>query len=209
MNPLNASAEVKTSVQVLPTHSQVYLVAAAVLAAIIVICGTVLLMAGHQGGWGFLFLAAAVITADFWAWQKSQSDTDMHQAHATQITLANGTCVTTDGRMLKSAKGLHGLTSIIQEMLTRQPLPEPDGLVDANVKVIPNSAANAISLTSKINSETQITTNSLIDILGLADANQKNSANLNMTQHAGAADPPPDEEIIQDASAHISQTGSS
>ena len=205
MNSLNASAEVKANVQVLPTHSQVYLVAVAVVAAIIVICGTILLMANHQSGWGFLFLAAAVLAAAFWAWQKSQPDTDMHQAHATQITLPNGTSVTTDGRMLKSAEGLQGLTGIIQEMLTRLPLPEPNGLVDGNGKVILDSAADAINLTSKINSETQSATNSLIDSLGLANNNQEITANINVTQHTSTSDNRPDEEVVQDLNIPLPQ----
>jgi hypothetical protein len=197
MNPLSASAEVKTNVQVLPTHSQVFLVAIVVLAMVLVICGTILLMYDNLDGFWLEGFALVLLAASFWGWQKSQPDTDMHQAHPTQITLPNGTSLTTDGRILKSAEGLRGLTGIIQEMLIRQPLPEPDGLVDGNAKLIPGSAAIATELTKKINSETQSATNSLIDILGLADVNQETTANLNVTQNTAAADSQLEENVVQ------------
>ncbi len=195
MSPLSASAEVKTSIQVLPTHSQVYLVATSIVSVVLIICGAILIMAEHQSGLAFLFLGALVIAAGFWAWLKSQSDTDMHEAHATQITLPDGTSVITDGRTLKSADALHGLTRVIQEMFNRQLLPAPDGLVDENANIIPDSAADAIKLTNKINNETQSTTNALIDFLGVGEVDNVNKTNI--TQTYGGLDSGPTEDIIQ------------
>ncbi|GAB5604611.1 hypothetical protein [Sideroxyarcus sp. TK5] len=209
MDNINASAQVKADVQVLPTHSQVFLVAVTVLVVIMVICAAALLAKENQSGWGFLVLASVLMATAFWAWNKSQPDTDMHQAHATQIAMQNGTSITTDSRLLKSAEGLRGLSNLIQEMLSRQPLPKPDGLVDAEAKVIPNSASQAAILADKINSETQAATNSLIDALGLAEVNQNLTPNQNVTQSSDASNIVPDEVVTQELNKAMPLTGAS
>lgn len=206
MNPIKASAKVRADVRVSPTRSQVFLVAASIVAGIGLISGAMLLMANQQSGWGFVVFAAVVLAACFWAWQQSQSDTDWQQAHATELMLPDGTHVITDSRILKSPIGLRGLINVIQEMLTRQHLPEPDGLVDVSGNVIPDSTADAISLTNKINSETQSATNSLIDRLGLADGNQESASNINVMQHLDASDNCPDEEMVQDLNIPMPQS---
>lgn len=169
MSQQAATAEVKASIQVRPGRSQVYLVSVAVVAGISIICGTTLLAFDKPAGWGLIVLPCILLGAGFAAWRTSQSDTDLEHAHPTKFHLPDGTQVTTDSRTLRSPEGLRGLARICDEILCRKPLPKPDGLVDSNATVIPNSKDNAAALVNQINEKTQTATNNVLDALGLSD----------------------------------------
>lgn len=169
MTGTGAAAEVRANVNVRPSRSQVFLVASAIVAGISIICGTVLFALGKDTGWIFIILTVLVLGGAFWAWGKSQSDSDLEKAHPTQIALQDSMMLTTDSRTLRSPEGVAGLVRLLQEILCRRPLPNPDGLVDANAKIIPDSNGEAIALVRQINNETQATTDGLIDMLGLSN----------------------------------------
>lgn len=169
MTGSGATAEVRASVDVRPARSQVFLVASAIVAGISVVCGASLFALGMATGWLFLIFAALVLGGGFSAWKKSQSDSDLEEAHPTNITLPDGMKLSTDSRTLRSPEGIDGLAKLLHELLCRRPLPDPDGLVDSNAQIILDSKGEAQSLVNKINNDTQATTDSLIDMLGLSD----------------------------------------
>lgn len=165
----SAAAEIKANVDVRPARSQVFLVATSVVAGIAVMCAAGLLMANQAAGWGFLAFALLLITGSFWAWLKSQSDVDLDEAHPTRIALSDGTAVTTDSRLLRSPEAIKGIARICEEIASRRPLPPPDGLVDAQGGLVPDSRAAAVAVTDQLNSSTQAATNALVDMLHLED----------------------------------------
>ena len=170
MTSTGASAQVEAKINVRPTQSQTFLVAVAVVAGISLICSALLFGIGQPiAGSGFLFLTPAVLWFAFKAWTKSQPDIDMEKGHPTRFMLPNGTSVSTDSRTLRSPEGLSGLIRVCGEILHRKPLPNPDGQVDHNLKVIPDSKEAAIATTREINANTQTATNTLIDILGFEE----------------------------------------
>lgn len=181
MTDPTVAAEVKASVDVSPVRSQVFLVAVLIVAAIAVYFSASLIRDGKTEGWVFLIFAALAIGGAGWAWLKSQSDVDLQDAHPTQLSLPDGTTLTTDIRILRSPEGIQAMARLWQEMLCRRPLPPPDGLVDSSAQVIPDSKGAALALANQINSATQATTNALIDALGLADADP------NVTQQIAVA----------------------
>lgn len=99
-----------------------------------------------------------------------QSDVDLDESHPTQLALADGTTLSTDSRILRSPEGVKAFAQLFQNIISRRPLPEPDGLVDENAQILPDSKAEALALASQINSQTQATTNALLDALGMGDA---------------------------------------
>ena len=171
MTSSGATAEVKAHVNVRPVRSQVFLVAASVVAGIAVICSAALIAFGQNEGWGFLIFAVLVLFGGYLAWTKSQSDVDLLDAHPTLLALPDGTTLTTDSRTLRSPDSIHAFTQILQEVLCRRQLPPPDGLVDSNAQLIPDSKNAALTISNMINSKTQTASNALIDKLGLADSN--------------------------------------
>lgn len=169
MNSYGATAQVKANVDVRPVRSQVFLVAVVIVSAVLIICSAVLIGNGQSGGWAFLLFAAILLSIGYWSWWKAQVDVDLLDAHPTLISLPDGTSVSTDSRILRSPEGLRGITQLCDEVLCRQPLPAPDGLVDSSVRIIPNSKEEAQEIVNQINAATQASTNALIDALGLGD----------------------------------------
>ncbi len=170
MTGSTATAEVKANVDVRPARSQVFLVSAAIVAAVAVVCSAGLIAVGQGGGWGFLVFAGLVLAGGYLSWSKSQSDVDLDSGHPTTIALPDGTNISTDSRLLGSPDRLAALVRIVDEVLCRRMLPAPDGLVDSNAKVIADSKEGAIAIANQINSSTQAATNSLIDALGLSES---------------------------------------
>jgi hypothetical protein len=201
MSGSSATAEVKANVDVQPVRSQVFLVSAAIVAAISVICGAGLIAVGQGGGWGFLVFAGVVLAGAFWSWSKSQPDVDLDSSHPTAIALPDGTNISTDSRVLRSPEGVRALGRLVDEILCRRPLPAPDGLVDSNAKVIADSKDDAIAVANQINSSTQAATNSLIDALGLSDA----PAPKMIEQIADASGAGPDAPLPQNVNALASE----
>lgn len=199
MTSTGATAELKASVDVRPARSQVFLVAIAIVAAILIICSAFLISSENGSGWVFLIFAALLLGGEYFLWTKSQPDVDLQEAHPTCIALPDGTNLTTDSRILRSPEGLRAMVQLCNEVLCRQPLPAPDGLVDSSAQIIPDSKDAAVARTSQINSTTQSNTNALIDTLGLAGA-----APCNVIQQlVDLSDKGPDETIPQNLNTPI------
>ena len=96
--------------------------------------------------------------------------------------------ITTDSRTLRSPDSIAGFVKLLQEVLHRRPLPDPDGFVDSNAQIIPNSKGDAVALVREINNDTQATTDSLIDRLGLSDKNTHVTQKLAYSTDNGPGD---------------------
>lgn len=163
-----SKAELKASVNVHPMGSQVFLVGLIVAGCLSMFCGAFLFSLKVAVGWVFILLAVFLFAGAGLAWKKSQSDSDLKNAHPTHFEFPDGLKVTTDSRTLRSREGVDGVIKVLQELISRKPLPDPDGLVDSKNQQIPDSQADAQILVNKINADTQAVTNSLIDAMGLS-----------------------------------------
>ncbi len=165
------SAKVETSVSIQPILSQTFLVSLLGLSAIALICSAVLLEKGVVAGWMFAVLAAIPMGGAIAGWWKSQPDVDSAGAHPTTVTRPDGGSLTTDIRTIRSPEALQNLAQLANGILNTQPLPNADGLVDSDMKVIPDSQEKAEAITQQINKETQVITNGLVDALNLSEDN--------------------------------------
>lgn len=167
----NATASIEAKIGINPRQSQTFLVALIVLSCVTIICGTILVGMGQMfGAWLFLLALLFVFSAAY-AWFKSQPDSDLHHSHPASIQLPDGTSVTADSRLLLKTEGIAALVRLCSEVMSRRPLPDPDGLVDANLQLIQDSKEDAVKFTSQLNLSTQEATNDLVKVLNLADEN--------------------------------------
>lgn len=163
---MTSPAEVSANVQIKPRGSQVFLVSLSVLSAVCFGLGAWLL--SDQNTSGYWFVAAGVLLplSCFPFWWRSQSDIDQGAPHPTTIALSNGNVITLDSRLLVSGTAIDGLGRLA-EVFNRQPLPAPDGLIDANKQVIPNSSAEAVAKVNALNQETHLRSQQIAEALNI------------------------------------------
>ena len=161
-------ADLTTSIKVNPEKSQSVLVVLTVVLLILLIGAMLLLAIGVDGWWWFLLFGLFLSICIFWAWFKSQPDSDLQIAHPTSITFPDGTSLSTDPRTLKHPDILNIFTQAIQQLLVRKPLPHPSGKVDAELKIVANSQDDAIAIAEEINLKVQMDSNEILDIFGLS-----------------------------------------
>jgi hypothetical protein len=153
-----ASSNLKASASfdVRPARSQVVLVALTVMAIISLIFGGGLFIFDKLIGW--LFVAISIILGGVvvWCWLKSHRDTDLAQSHPTKYTMADGSHLSTDSRLLSTQDGAKQLAHFLELFALRQPLPEPSGTVNSNLLPIPNSTLEATERVKKLNEENQL-----------------------------------------------------
>lgn len=165
------SAKVETSVSIQPILSQTFLVSLLGLSAIALICAAFLLGKGVVAGWMFAVLSGVPMGGAIACWWKSQPDVDSAGAHPTTLIRADGASLTTDIKTIRSPEVLQNLAQLANGILNTQPLPNADGLVNSDMKVIPDSQEKAEAITQQINEETQVLTNGLVDALNLSENN--------------------------------------
>ena len=161
-------ADLTTSIKVNPENSQIVLVIMAVVLLVLLIGAMVLLALGIDGWWCFLLFGVFLSSGIFWAWCKSQPDSDLQIAHPTSVTYSDGTILSTDPRTLKNPDVLNFFTQAVQQVLVRKPLPQPSGKVDNELKVVADSQTEAISIAEEINLKVQLNSNEILDIFGLS-----------------------------------------
>ena len=86
-------------------------------------------------------------------WWRSQNSIDMSNANPTQITDSNGNNLITDTRVLESDNAIFQLGVLLQSFGARNPLPEPEGLVNENGERIPDTKDKAKEVVEEINSK--------------------------------------------------------
>lgn len=151
----SSNLKASASFDVRPARSQVVLVGLTVAAIIALLVGGTLLGLDKTSGWPFVIISAAIFASVIWCWRQSQRDTDLAQSHPTKVILADGANLSTDSRLLSSPEGLHNLSQVLNSLALRQPLPEPNGLIDPDGAQIPNSKQDAVHIVTRINAEIQ------------------------------------------------------
>lgn len=158
-----ANADLKASVALKPTGSQIFLVA---LAAVVIVSLILAAFSRAELSFYFLAFAFAVVLAACAIWLKSQSEIDLSGAHPTKIVHQSGANVSMDLRALKNPQAASAISSIF-ETFDRQELPPPDGLVDKNLNPIPNSAEEAKRQIAVLNEKVRESKKLLAERLGL------------------------------------------
>ena len=154
MAPMTTSvkAEAKLGLEVRPAHSQVVLVALAIISVVPLLLGAYLLAGDKTAGWAFVVIGSALAAAVLWAWTRSQADIDLVGSHPTKLISADGASVSTDSRVLARPGGTESISTMLAAMMVdRRPLPMPAGTVASNGTLIPNSESEALALASQIN----------------------------------------------------------
>jgi hypothetical protein len=151
--PSASRATLDAQVNLTPVASQTFLVAVAVAGCISILCGTALILAGHDAGWILEGLAVLLICAALWAWLRSHSDVDLQTSAPTVLSLPNGAGITTDSRTLRDDGAVNALVRIF-EANQRKLLPDADAIIE-NGMLVPNSGAAARARTEQINNEVQ------------------------------------------------------
>lgn len=162
------TAKVQASFNINPNRSQTFLVSLVVLAAIF--AGGSAYLNDSPLGWAFLGLSALTFGAASIGWWKSQADVDSENAHPTNLALPQGGAISTDARTIRDPQSIQHVIQLMDALITRQPLPDADGLIDSHLKLIPDSKENAQAVTRQINNDTQAVTNELLDALKLSES---------------------------------------
>jgi hypothetical protein len=162
------TAKVQASFNINPNRSQTFLVSLVVLAAIL--AGGSAYLNDTPLGWAFLGLSALTFGAASLGWWKSQADVDSETAHPTSLALPQGGSISADARTIRDPLAIQHVLQMVDAMMTRQPLPDADGLIDNHLKLVPNSNEKAQAITHQINSDTQAVTNDLLDALKLSES---------------------------------------
>lgn len=157
-----ASADLKAKVDLLPTRSQVVLVACASLAGLAMVMACWLFAHDKPEGYVFVALTVALAAGVLWAWTKSQPDIDLDQAHPTSFAFPDGTTVSTDSRMLRTLDDPNALLSLLSGLIHRKPLPEASGTVGDDMTVLPNSKGQAQAVVARVNDEVKAATEDAI-----------------------------------------------
>lgn len=138
-------ANILAKIALRPVGSHVLLIAMVILSGICLMTGFIFLWYGKSGwcipvGLGSIFLLLTLL-----AWFYSRRDIDLRDASPTQITTTpNGIELSADARSLNSPKQLQRLADILSILSHREPLPEPDGLIDREGTPIVESKAEAV-----------------------------------------------------------------
>lgn len=185
------STEVKVdssvSTTLIPERSQVFLVGLIVFACLSLILSCYLFTLDNTAAYYFFGLACLLAGGALLGWFKSQPDVDLADSRATEVSLPNGAALTTDSRLLRSPEGLAALVQLLHETLAREPLPIADGTLDADMQLMPESSATAKSRTLEINHQVQMTTDKLIETMGLSD---KTAPTLQVSEPLSSPNPP-------------------
>ena len=147
----NAKADLTTKISLRPQGSQVVLLAFVLVSSICIFVGFHFLWS-ERSSWPIPLVTGAIIAlATLFAWFHARRDIDLRDAPPTEITTPAGMHVSTDARSLASPALLQGLTNVLQILSHREPLPEPDGLVNEDGVPVQGSKAEAVSIVRAAN----------------------------------------------------------
>jgi hypothetical protein len=161
-------AKLNTDVTISPKGSQVVLVGMITLAGISLILSSSLIYFQLDFWWVFLVFSSLCCVGALWAWRCSNDNLDLASAHPATITVPNTAIISADTRTLRDPQSVNSLVIILQETLSRKPLPLPSGLVGSDMELMSNSEEQAKQVVDEINAESLATTNMIYDSLGLS-----------------------------------------
>ncbi|WP_414430345.1 hypothetical protein ACMG4M_15405 [Alcanivorax sp. IL3] len=149
-----ASAKLSADVKIVAQKSQAAPLALLGLCALSLIGGFFFLWHQPERSWicflfSFLFLAVGTI-----CWWLSHKRSDLDSGAPTIIdSKKTGLSLTTDSRLLDSKSSAETLARLITEIAHREPLPEPDGMIDENGIPNPERKAEAKKIVDEANEE--------------------------------------------------------
>ncbi|WP_148261964.1 hypothetical protein [Methylomonas methanica] len=144
-----------TDIQVKPSKSQVVLVSLIILSGICYMAGFLFLWENKTHAWVPLIIGTSIIIPSIFAWFKSQKDTDLENSKPTSFTDGRGNQIVTDTRALMSPEVVQNMERLFCTLTHREPLPEPDGILDKNGIPIPNTVDEARSRVDQANQQAQ------------------------------------------------------
>jgi hypothetical protein len=160
LTPANVSA----NVSVTPILSQSVLTTILLISIIPLSVGFYFLWHEKDGTWIPFIIFFVLIAIACIGWWRSQKSIDMGNASPTQITDKHGNKLVTDTRVLESSNAIAQLGDLLQSIGFRNPLPEPDGMVDSNGLVIPDSQDQARNIVDKTNNTLSVQTQEIVDL---------------------------------------------
>ena len=182
----------RTQIKIKPTGRHAFVVTLAVIGGVCLLTGFGLL------GFGSALRAAVPITIGlllevgaYVAWWHSQKDVDLNEGIATTIIdPQTGMQLTTDTRAIIAPKSVSQFANLFGTLAHRQPLPEPDGLIDDKGAPVPEGKADAVAKVQFINAEIGTNTMQAIGVLAGVNDEAKIEQPLTLEQ-------PPDDTVMQ------------
>lgn len=151
-----AKAQFAANLSLRPRGSQTLLTVLAVIAALALFTGFYFLWHKPNLAWVPLIIGVLGFAACFVGWYRAQPHVDLESPKATSIlSHETGMEIHTDSRTLASRQAVQGLGELFSTLAQRQPLPEPDGLVDSAGAPVPNSKEDAAARVRTANSEAE------------------------------------------------------
>jgi hypothetical protein len=144
-------ASLKANISVTPKLSQSVIVTLILVSLVPLSVGFYFLWHEKSYVWVPFFIFLLLIGLAITCWWKSQKVIDMSNASPTTVLDKDGNQIITDSRMLESANAVEQMGILFQSIGARQPLPEPDGLVNETGEIIENSQSNALQRANEIN----------------------------------------------------------
>ncbi len=143
-------AALQTKFNFKPERSQVFVVALLIVGALCLIMGFILLLLQNSDFWMPLLIGLVLIAISIFLWLISYKNIDMAGSVPTTITdKSSGFSLTTDARTLTET--LQNFEMIFSVLGHRKPLPEPDGLVDADGRPQPDKKQEALERVREAN----------------------------------------------------------
>ena len=144
---------INTDVALKPQGSQIVLVSSTILAGICLVISFYFLWMDKDHAWIPLLVGASIFTSVVISWFKSQKDTDLNHANPTTLQNNDGSLVQIDTRALMTPEGIQLLEKIMSIFANREPLPEPDGMIDDKGNPVPDSQSRAKDIVDRANEE--------------------------------------------------------
>nr|VFK59955.1 MAG: hypothetical protein BECKUNK1418G_GA0071005_100957 [Candidatus Kentron sp. UNK]VFK70179.1 MAG: hypothetical protein BECKUNK1418H_GA0071006_102457 [Candidatus Kentron sp. UNK] len=145
----------------------VVLVSLIFLAGVCFISGFAFLWESKDYAWVPLSIGAILCLFVIVAWFRAQKDTDLENATPTTVADSFGNQITTDTRALTSLVAVKNIGELFTDLMHREPLPEPDGLIDDKGNPIPNTEREAKNKVDQANDKAKEITNLATNAFGI------------------------------------------
>jgi hypothetical protein len=160
--------KVNAKVKIEPLKSQILLIILTIIAGLCLLIGFAFLWNDKPNSWIPLIIGVSLIGLIFYSWLKSQKDTDWENSVPTSFSDSSGNSIVTDTRALMTPESIQALAKLFQILNFRRPLPEADGLIDDQGRLVPNSAKEALEKVTQTNKEAQFITDKVIETIGIS-----------------------------------------
>ena len=144
---------INTDIELKPQGSQTVLVVSTMLAGICLLSGFYFLWKDKGSAWVPLLIGVGIFGSVILSWFKSQKDIDLKRTSPTTLQNNDGVLVQIDTRALMAPEGIQLLEKIMTIFANREPLPEPDGIIDSKGTPVPNSQNIAKGIVDRANEE--------------------------------------------------------